>query len=92
MADAEIDIDGDELFRQVMAQPGVRAAVQERAAKIAAMTRRELARGRVDASVSIKPVGLSSGRAAVNVEVSAAEDQRGRAAGALRRAVRGVRR
>ena len=37
MGSPEIDIDFDEMFREVMQQPGVKGAVQGRAAKIAAV-------------------------------------------------------
>ena len=36
MGSPEINIDFDEMFREVMQQPGVKGAVQGRAAKIAA--------------------------------------------------------
>lgn len=92
MGSPEIDIDFDEMFREVMRQPGVKGAVQGRAAKIAAVARREFAKAKVDANVSISQVYIPSGRFGVNVTAHVADDDRVKAIGIMRRSGRSVRR
>lgn len=92
VSNAELDIDFDDIFRQVMAQPGVRGAVHDRAAKIAAVARREMGKRKISGSVSIDTQYIPSGRYGVNVTAAVAEKDRGRTIGVLRRAARSVRR
>ncbi|WCZ37853.1 hypothetical protein [Corynebacterium jeddahense] len=87
-----IDIDNDAIFMQVMGSDRVQAKVQEKATRIAALTRRELARASIDAAVKIEPHPTSSGRAAFNVVGSVARPEDARKAGRIaRRAGRSLR-
>lgn len=62
-----VQIDGDEIFRQVMASPQVEAAVHEQATKIAVKARRfSTAAGR-EANIRVERVEVPSGRASFNV-------------------------
>lgn len=88
----EMDIDFDEIFRQVMAQPGVHGAVRDRAAKIAAVARREMGKKNIKGSITIEEAYIPSGRYGVNIVANVDEKDRGRAVGLLRRASRSVRR
>ena len=62
-----VRIDGDELFKQVMATPQVEAAVHDRAVRIAQKARRlSTAEGR-DANIRVERVNVPSGRVTYNV-------------------------
>ena len=62
-----VRIDGDELFKQVMATPQVEAAVHDRAVRIAQKARRlSTAEGR-DANIRVERVDVPSGRVTYNV-------------------------
>ncbi|EEI16274.1 hypothetical protein [Corynebacterium lipophiloflavum] len=87
------EIDGDDLFRQAMELPQVKAKVHERATKIASRTRRDLARAEIDATVEIVEYHTPSGRASLNIRgtVKDPSDKR-QAARIARRAGRAFRR
>ena len=62
-----VRIDGDELFKQVMATPQVETAVHDRAVRIAQKARRlSTAEGR-DANIRVERVNVPSGRVTYNV-------------------------
>lgn len=89
---ARIDIDTDAIFQQVMGTERVQAKVQEKATRIAARTRRDLARAGVDATVKIVEHPQPNGRAGFNVVGRATDPEQGRKAGRIaRRAGRSVR-
>lgn len=89
---AQIDIDTDAIFMQVMADPKVDAKVQERATKIANRARRDLIKAGIDATVKVEPHATPTGRAAYNVTGTVA-DKNARTAGRIaRRAGRTIRR
>ncbi|MCH6197448.1 hypothetical protein MHT86_08065 [Corynebacterium mastitidis] len=63
-----IHIDGDDIFRQVMATDQVNAAVYKEAARIAAKARRlDIADGTGTATIKVQRVPVASGRVAYNV-------------------------
>lgn len=88
---ARDDIDADALYQQVMNQPAVQAKVMARAAKIATVARRDMARGGVEGSVSVVRHSLPTGRASFDVRWDGKDKHRRRAARVLRRAGRGAR-
>ncbi|WKD60919.1 hypothetical protein CCICO_04410 [Corynebacterium ciconiae DSM 44920] len=87
----EIDIDGDALFQQAMQQTVVKAALQARASRIAALARKDLARAGIDASVTIRPHALPSGRASLDVGCEVDDKYERRVGRIMRRAARGGR-
>lgn len=95
MARLRIQIDGDEIFQQVMGTPQVQAAVYKEAAKIAARARRlDIADGRGAAQIKIDRVPLPSGRVAYNVTSSDVAGEYGtseaKRLATLRRAAKGA--
>ncbi|MEH0147458.1 hypothetical protein V6D40_07275 [Corynebacterium sp. Q4381] len=82
-----INIDTDAIFMQVMGSEKVQAKVQEKATRIAALTRRELGRAGIDATVKIEPHPTPSGRAAFNVVGSVTRPEDARKAGRIARRV-----
>lgn len=88
---SRIEIDADEIFHEVMAQPAVRAAVYRRAARIATLARKDLVRAGIDAPVTIKERPLATGRVSLDVVCDAPEGAARRAGRIMRRAGRGAR-
>lgn len=87
-----IDIDTDAIFQQVMGTERVQAKVQEKATRIAARTRRDLARAGVDATVKIVEHPQPNGRAGFNVLGNVSDPEQARKAGRIaRRAGRSIR-
>lgn len=94
VADVVIDIDVDDLFKQVMATNQVQGTVQQRAARIAARARQiTLAEGG-SANITVEQYHMANGRASYNVISDSPDEEYGTAAGvrlrALRRAAREV--
>ncbi|WP_139311895.1 hypothetical protein [Corynebacterium sp. CNJ-954] len=85
---ADTALSADDIFALANNTPEVKLGVKKQAAKIAARTRKELARAGVDASVSIRDHPLSSGRTSVDVVVDAPDGTERIAGRILRRAGR----
>ncbi|WP_018021455.1 hypothetical protein [Corynebacterium doosanense] len=86
-------IDADDLFVLANQTTQVKAAVSQRSANIASRTRRELAKAKIDADVTVTPRTLANGRSGADVTVSGKGDYSARRAGRiLRRTAREVRR
>lgn len=88
---ADNSLDSDELFALANSDARVLAGVQKVAAKVAARTRKELDRAKIDASVTVRDHPLASGRASVDVVADAPEGSERRVARILRRAGREAR-
>lgn len=87
-----IELDTDAIFQQVMGTERVQAKVQEKATKIAARTRRDLANAGIDATVKVREHPQANGRASFDVVGTVADQKDARRAGRIaRRAGRSVR-
>ena len=85
---ARQDIDIDDLFVHINALPAVQAKVKERAARIAARSRKELSRAGIDADVEVRAHPLATGRASFDVYAEAPDGKERRVGKILRRAGR----
>lgn len=86
-------IDADDIFVLANQAPQAQAAVEQRAARIAVRTRRNLSRSGVAADVAVRKVQLPTGRAARDVMVTVKDEKDRRRAGRIvRRSAREVRR